>query len=174
MHFGVARSALRLWMSASFFLFTAFIGFLAMVSGFNSIPLFLLFIYVAWLMVLCVSFSFFFFPCEIEAWNHNFFSEGNFWSDEELPNTAGEVADDMADHSGWLNIIPRVCASSFHKDCAYAVSMCLWPPYMCSRCCFPHFWCVVFLLFPVLLLWNHSYGVPLCGLVFSYWQYSWQ
>ena len=37
-----ARSALRFsfhgeWMSASFFLFTAFIGFLAMVSGFSSI-----------------------------------------------------------------------------------------------------------------------------------------
>ena len=61
-----ARSALRFsfhgeWMSASFFLFTAFIGFLAMVSGFNSIPLFLLFIYVAWLMVLCILFFFSFF-----------------------------------------------------------------------------------------------------------------
>ena len=80
-----ARSVLRFsfhskWMSAVFFLFTAFIGFLAMVSGFNSISLFLLFIYVAWLMVFCVCvcflifFFFFLLPCEIKVQNHYFFS----------------------------------------------------------------------------------------------------
>ena len=69
-----ARSALRFsfhskWMSTGFFLFTAFIRFLAMVSGFNSISLFLLFIYVAWLMVLCVYMCFLFFLFFTSLWN---------------------------------------------------------------------------------------------------------
>ena len=45
-------------------------------------------------------FSFLFFLCEIEARNHNFFPKVNFDLMKNLPNAAGEVADNIADHSG--------------------------------------------------------------------------
>ena len=81
------------WMSAGFFLFTAFIRFLAMVSGFNSISLFLLFIYVAWLMVLCVYvcflFLFFFYFFVKLKYKIIIFSQGEFWSYEEPTQCCG-------------------------------------------------------------------------------------
>ena len=68
-----AHSALRFsfhskWMSASFFLATAFIGFLAMVSGFNSISF-------SSFYLCCVALCVFFFKllCEIKVRNHYFF-----------------------------------------------------------------------------------------------------
>ena len=110
-----ARSALRFsfhgkWMSASFFLFTAFIGFLAMVSGFSSISFSSFYLCCIYGLGFCL----FCFLSETEVWNHYFFPKVNFNLMENLPNAAGEVADNIADHSGWLNMIP-VCVSSYHK-----------------------------------------------------------
>ena len=152
-----ARSALRFsfhgeWMSASFFLFTAFIGFLTMVSGFSSISFSSFYLCCIYGLGFCL-----FFLSEIEVWNHYFFPKVNFNLMENLTNAAGEVADNIADHSGWLNMIP-VCVSSYHKVRSLHVSRS--SLYVYSILSPPLVACCVF-TFPCVQLWRHSYGVPL-------------
>ena len=96
-----------------------------------------------WLGVL----SFFFFLVKLNYEIIIFFPKVNFKLMENLPNAAGEVADNIADHSGWLNMIP-VCVSSYHKVRSLHVSRSslLSPPLVV---------CCVF-TFPCVQLWRHS------------------